>query len=328
MFFSCIFFRKYSSWLCCFSIEQPPRTSVWKSSCPTGCQEGFGWGSGQSAFGQVSSILPRPGPLAPEIKQTFLLSANLAGLLVWERSSRTHHTSSDSSVRFQDDIRLQGDAVEAGFMCEGHRRLTPSGPFLGFWSNTVLMYTSPFHIRVNRQSRQRPQRRLHSRSFGNGVSRHLESLHGFWWPQRAQGFGCNDTTPSKLSQPSRDTSASRFDSHTHVAHVPTVPVPGFSETTSRAPNTLGLFKKGYAAAGLAPHLCPLPAELFSPNHQISAQASTRPLKLPQRFKTCGFPWVPAPCAGPLLTRRAVNDFQLLSVVTLASLRRRSGTPVN
>ena len=125
-----------------------------------------------------------------------------------------------------------------------------------------------------------------------------------------------------------DTSASRFDSHTHVAHVPRVPVPGFSETTSRAPNTLGLFKKGYAAAGLAPHLCPLPAELFSPNHQISAQASTRPLKLPQRFKTCGFPWVPAPCAGPLLTRRAVNDFQPLSVVTLASLRRRSGTPVN
>ena len=192
------------------------------------------------------------------------------------------------------------------------------------------MYTSSFHIRVNRQSRQRPQRRLHSRSFGNCVSRHLESLHGFWWPQRAQGFGCNDTTPSKLSQPSRDTSTPIFDSHTHVAHSPTVPGPGFSETASRAPNTLGLLKKGYASSwlGSPPH-SPLPGALFSSaNHQISAQALTRSLKLPQGFKICGFPWVPAPCAGPLLTTRAVNDFQLLSVVTLASLQRRSGTPAN
>ena len=71
---------------CAVSTCSPlPLTYVYESSCPTDCQ----WG--QSAFGQMSALTPRPQLLAPKIKLTFL-SVCLACFLALGQQAAVPHT--------------------------------------------------------------------------------------------------------------------------------------------------------------------------------------------------------------------------------------------
>ena len=106
---------------------------------------------------------------------------------------------------------------------------------------------------------------------------------------------------------------------THVAEIPPVQAPGY-----QGPPPELQTHPGYSKSQTQQRAWPHPTGHFlAPLQKTSGsqlRLDTPPSSGHKLFQTWRFPWVPAPCAAPLLSRRALSDIQLLFLMTLVSLQ--------